>query len=75
MATKGTRYRAGLFRWPRRAGRGGAAGGGRARRALAPARLPAAIAGAAARLSGDPAAVLLETAVLQDLFERGGVVP
>ncbi|WP_187687076.1 SWIM zinc finger family protein [Nocardia wallacei] len=48
---------------------------GTARRALAPARLPAAIAGAAARLSGDPAAVLLETAVLQDLFERGGVVP
>ncbi|MFJ1457722.1 DUF5691 domain-containing protein [Nocardia sp. N2S4-5] len=48
---------------------------GTARRALDPARLPAAIADTAARLRGDPAAVLLETACLQDLFERGGVVP
>lgn len=45
---------------------------GTARRAVDPARLPAAIADAAARLSGDPAAVLLEIAGLQDVFERGG---
>ncbi|MBF6174581.1 DUF5691 domain-containing protein [Nocardia blacklockiae] len=47
---------------------------GTARRGAEVARLPRPVAAAAAGLTGDPAAVLLETAALQDVFERGGTV-
>ncbi|WP_460700574.1 SWIM zinc finger family protein [Nocardia thraciensis] len=48
---------------------------GTARRSPDPARLPAPVATPAARLTGDPALILLETAALLDAFERGGVAP
>ncbi|WP_324194713.1 SWIM zinc finger family protein [Nocardia terpenica] len=46
---------------------------GTARRAPSPDRLPGPVAAAAARLTGDPAFVLLETAALAETFERGGL--
>ncbi|WP_324192385.1 SWIM zinc finger family protein [Nocardia transvalensis] len=48
---------------------------GTARRTLDPALLAQPVASAAARLSGDPAAILLETAGLYDTFARGGFLP
>nr|WP_307719293.1 SWIM zinc finger family protein [Nocardia mexicana] len=48
---------------------------GTARRSPDPARLPAPVATPAARLTGDPALILLETAALLDAFDRGGVAP
>ncbi|WP_280385822.1 SWIM zinc finger family protein [Nocardia wallacei] len=48
---------------------------GTARRAPDPTRLPAPVATPAARLTGDPAQVLLDTAALLDTFARGGVAP
>jgi hypothetical protein len=48
---------------------------GTARRGVDPARLPGPVAAAAARGTGDPALMLLETAALQDLFMRGAVLP
>ncbi|MBB5912369.1 hypothetical protein BJY24_001236 [Nocardia transvalensis] len=47
---------------------------GTARRVPETAGLPGPVA-AAARTTGDPAAALLEIAVLQDTFERGGTIP
>jgi hypothetical protein len=48
---------------------------GTARRGFDPATLPGPVAAAAGQLPGDPAAVLLEAAALQDIFTRGGVLP
>jgi hypothetical protein len=47
---------------------------GTARRGLDPAGLPGPVAALAGRRHGDPAAVLLETAALLDVFSRGGTV-
>ncbi len=47
---------------------------GTARSGSAPATLPEPVAATAGRLRGDPAAVLLETAALLDVFARGGAV-
>ncbi|WP_174553526.1 SWIM zinc finger family protein, partial [Nocardia lijiangensis] len=46
---------------------------GTARRAIDPARLPAPVTAAAARLRTEPAFLLLESAALRDTFARGGV--
>ncbi|WP_231387138.1 SWIM zinc finger family protein [Nocardia sp. BMG111209] len=48
---------------------------GTARRGVRTAELPAPVAAAAARFSGDPAAVLLDIAVVHDLFARGAILP